>query len=157
MAASAGGGKFANGAVSAAFSHLFNAETSSEQNDDPSASDSLGWGKKALLAIKKWFDVGSTSRMTVGVGGVVAGEVANTGAALLNPDMASVVMRGLTDKAFDLCLDAGRCNFVEDYSAFNSARSNFGTFVDFFESRGHFGVMRNDNGGIVKYWTIEER
>jgi len=101
-ASSIGGGRFANGAQTSAFQYLFN-EVSGEGDSD--AKSFIGKAKKLIGGLKRFFNVGSTDSLTLGVSGKLGGTALSIAGNALNADVASsvgtIVLRRRIDTAYE--------------------------------------------------------
>jgi len=107
-----GGGKFANGAVTGAFSRLFNHELheSRKKNAQKKYEDDAKFGKKLKKwvekigkGLNKYFSGGKVPSLTVSVAGKLGGVVNSTGTAMLNTEMPSTLMQMYAVRNYNHC------------------------------------------------------
>jgi hypothetical protein len=120
IASQLGGGKFKNGAATAAFARLFNDEikhgaddaTEEGKADRSDQNAKVGkWTAERLLDLRS--DIGEIWKMTKGaLAGVVSrlgGFTVNAGIAALDPDAPPGVTAAIVRKNYEMCRYAGSC------------------------------------------------
>ena len=101
-----GGGKFANGAITGAFSRVFN----DDGKHDDINSGALSYVRKGLRGLREFFKVGDTTSIRAGVAGKVGGSVISGAAEVLKIDVANDVGLGVLRFKLDKAYNNGLLN-----------------------------------------------